>query len=102
MHMTAIDNWEAFHAQALAEGFDEALERVWAPNHVNATHSHPFDVEAVVAQGEMWLTHEGRTRHLTPGSTFVVGSGAPHAERYGTAGATIWAARRRSTGPTKS
>lgn len=102
MQMTAIDHWEDFRAQALTEGFDEVLERVWAPNQVNATHSHPFDVEAVVALGEMWLTHEGRTLHLTPGSTFVVASGAPHAERYGTAGATIWAARRRSTGSANS
>ena len=91
----AIDNWESFHTQALSEGFDEVLQRIWAPDHVNATHTHPFAVEAVIAHGEMWLTYEGRTQHLTCGKTFVLGAGVPHDERYGAEGATIWAARRR-------
>jgi hypothetical protein len=50
--------FEAFEAQARAAGFDEALERRWAPDTVIDTHSHPFNADAVVTQGEMWLSCE--------------------------------------------
>ena len=86
--------FEAFKAEALAAGFDEVLERRWAPGTVLATHSHTFGVEAVVTQGEMWLTCEGLTRHLTPGSVFTLQADVPHNERYGADGATYWVARR--------
>jgi hypothetical protein len=42
----------------------------------------------------MWLTHDGTTQHLRPGDRFELDEGVPHAERYGAAGATYWAARR--------
>ncbi|MCU0763702.1 MAG: cupin domain-containing protein [Hydrogenophaga sp.] len=83
-----------FRAQALAEGFDEALERVWAPGTVLDTHTHPFGASALVVQGEMWLTAQGNTRHLVPGDRFALDRNEPHAERYGTEGATYWVARR--------
>lgn len=88
------NTFEAFQADALAAGFDEALERTWAPDTVIDTHSHAFSVEAVVTQGEMWLTCEGRTRYLTPGSSFTLAHNVPHDERYGAEGATYWVARR--------
>ena len=86
--------FEEFEAQARAVGFDEALERHWAPDTVVDTHSHPFDADAVVTQGEMWLSCGGSTRHLLPGDTFTLAHGVPHAERYGPQGATYWVARR--------
>lgn len=86
--------FEAFQADAIAAGFDEVLERRWAPDTVVNTHTHPFGVEAVVTQGEMWLTFDGSTRHLTPGASFTLAPDVPHAERYGAEGATYWAARR--------
>jgi len=51
-------------------------------------------VEALVVQGEMWLTVGNDVRHLTPGDTFTLGREVPHSERYGLEGATYWAARR--------
>lgn len=94
MQIPASLSMEDFRAQALAEGFDEVLERVWSPGQVIDTHSHPFDAQAIVTQGEMWLTCEGETRHLLPGGTFALAHGTPHAERYGPEGATYWVARR--------
>jgi quercetin dioxygenase-like cupin family protein len=91
MNSTSFD---AFTADAHAAGFDETLVRVYPPNQVLGTHSHPFDVEAVVTAGEMWLTFDGRTRHLLPGGTFEIGRDTPHDERYGAEGATFWVARR--------
>ena len=45
-------------AEALAAGFDEVLEREWAPDTVVETHTHSFAVEAVVVRGEMWLSSQ--------------------------------------------
>ena len=90
-------SFEAFESDARAAGFEEVLERKWAPDAQLATHTHPFDVLAVVVQGEMWLSCEGSTRHLRPGDTFTLAREVPHSERYGTEGATYWVARRSAT-----
>ena len=73
--------WHIFPA-----GFDEVLSREWKPGTVLDTHTHPFSVEALVVQGEMWLTCGDETRHLRPGDTFALGFEVPHAERYGAEG----------------
>ena len=88
------NNFDVFEANARAAGFDEALAREWAPNTVVETHAHPFDADAVITQGEMWLTCGEITRHLKPGVTFSLANGALHAEHYGPQGATYWVARR--------
>lgn len=85
---------EAFRATAMAAGFDEVLERRWAPGTVLATHTHDFDVDAVVVGGEMWLGCEGRTEHLRTGDRFTLARNVPHDERYGAEGAVYWVARR--------
>lgn len=95
---TRCATFEAFQAGAIAAGFDQATLRAWAPDTVVETHTHPFDAEAVVVQGEMWLSGEEGSRRLGPGDTFVLPRGTPHAERYGHEGATYWVARR-SSGP---
>lgn len=85
---------ETFRAAALAAGFDEVLERRWAPNTVLDTHTHDFEVDAVLVQGEMWLGCQGRVEHLRPGDRFRLARTLPHEERYGPEGATYWVARR--------
>ena len=91
----SIPSFESYRAARLAEGFDEVAERVWAADTTVDTHIHPFSVQALVVQGEMWLTVGDHARHLQAGDSFVLDREAPHAERYGPAGATYWAARRR-------
>lgn len=88
-------SFEAFLVEALAGGCDEALVREWRPEVVVETHSHPFDSEAIVMRGEMWLTEGDRTRHLQRGGTFRLSAGTQHGERYGSQGATFWVGRRR-------
>jgi hypothetical protein len=90
-----LPTFEAFAERWRAAGFDEVIERRWAPGTVLDTHSHPFDAEALVTQGEFWLTCDGRTRHLRAGDRFALAREAPHSERYGDEGATFWVARRR-------
>jgi quercetin dioxygenase-like cupin family protein len=86
--------FEEFAAARRAKGFDEIVERKWAPKVALDSHTHPFAVEALVVQGEMWLTVGNKVRHLTRGERFALDRDVPHAERYGPEGATYWAARR--------
>lgn len=86
--------FKQFEADAKASGFDAALERRWEPLTVLDTHTHPFAASALVVQGEMWLTVNGQTRHLQPGDRFALEPEVPHAERYGSEGATYWVARK--------
>ena len=94
--MTAPDfSLDQFRSEMLAAGYDEVLERPWAPGAVVATHTHPFQANAVVVQGQMWLTEEGGPeRELGPGDRFHLQANVPHAERYGPQGATYWVARK--------
>ena len=89
MNVPSFDN---FKRAAMAAGYDEVIERKWAPNTLLDTHTHPFAVQAVVTQGEMWLTVDGQTQHLLSGSTFELARDVPHDERYGAEGATYWVA----------
>lgn len=91
MNATSFEN---FRSQALSEGFDEVLEREWAPLTELATHTHPFSVKARVSRGEMWLTVGDTTQHLLAGDAFELARDVPHAERYGPQGAAYWVARR--------
>lgn len=86
-------SFEAFAAEQRAIGCDEVLERVWKPEIVVGTHTHPFSVRALVAQGDMWLTIGERVQHLVAGERFELDHGVPHAERYGSRGAIVWVAR---------
>jgi quercetin dioxygenase-like cupin family protein len=89
-----VPSFDDFKRTAVAAGFDEVIERKWAPNTLLDTHTHPFAVQAVVTQGEMWLIVDGQTQHLLSGSTFELARDVPHDERYGAEGATYWVARK--------
>ncbi len=86
--------FQEFEKQALADGFDEVLERSWPADAVLDTHTHPFALKARVVRGDMWLTIAEQTLHLRPGDDFALDREVAHAERYGTEGATYWVARR--------
>ena len=86
--------FESFCADGQARGFPEALIRTRPAGTVLDTLTHPFDADALVVDGEMWLTFDGRTQHLHRGDWFEVPAGTPHDERYGPSGATYWVARR--------
>ena len=89
-----LPSFEEFKQTSLAAGFDEVIARDWAPHTVLDTHTHPFGVHAILTRGEMWLTINGHTQHLLPGSTFQLDRDVPHDERYGADGAAYWVARK--------
>jgi mannose-6-phosphate isomerase-like protein (cupin superfamily) len=88
------ESFTEFESRLKARGYDEVLERRWDPGTVLETHVHPFDANAVVVQGEMWLVTGDDTRHLLAGDSFELPRGTAHSERYGSEGATYWVARR--------
>ncbi len=83
-----------FESIALSHGADEVLVRHWDAGQVVAEHAHPFEAQAIVVAGDMWLTVARETRHLVAGDEFHLLAGTPHSERYGPEGATYWVARR--------
>ncbi|GAC1672974.1 MAG: hypothetical protein NVS9B2_21220 [Steroidobacteraceae bacterium] len=93
--MSLDQSFQKFEADHRARGFDEVMQRRWPPLTELATHEHEFQVKALVVDGEMWLAVEAETHHLRAGSTFELEAWVPHAERYGSEGATYWVARRR-------
>lgn len=96
--MNRLPDFETYRADALAKGYDEVLERRWEPSTVTGTHAHPFEVAAVLVQGEMWLEQGPISVYLVPGSEFELKANVPHSERYGPEGALFYAARRHSKG----
>ena len=84
-----------FRDRMLASGYDEVIERLWAPSTEVERHTHPFEANALVVAGEMWLSvADAPARHLLPGDRFHLQPGVPHEERYGAQGATYWVARK--------
>ncbi|MDQ7973549.1 MAG: AraC family ligand binding domain-containing protein [Rhodocyclaceae bacterium] len=90
----AMPRFADFEADARARGFDEVAERTWEAGTQLGLHGHPFAVEALMVQGELALTIGDDTRVLRRGDRFALAPDQPHAERYGSEGATYWAARR--------
>ncbi|MBP0599792.1 AraC family transcriptional regulator [Herbaspirillum sp. LeCh32-8] len=89
------ESFEQFRQSMLAQGYDEVLERTWEPDTVIDTHTHPFEANAVISRGEMFLAVQGQAeRRLLPGDRFHLLPNVPHAERYGAQGATYWVARK--------
>ncbi len=88
------ETFAEFESRARAQGFDEVLVREWSPGQVVGTHTHPFDVSALVVRGALVLSCGGQDRTLSAGQPFELPRGTPHEERYGAEGATFWVARR--------
>ena len=89
-----LPTFDEFQSLARQHGAEEVMEREWAPNQEIATHAHPFEAQALVTAGEMWLIRADRTEHLRVGDSFHLLPNTVHSERYGPDGATYWVARR--------
>lgn len=75
------------------DGF--AVERrSMPPQMVVAEHAHPFDVRALVLNGEITLTVEGVEYAYREGDIFVLPAGHRHAEAVGPAGVDYLVGRR--------
>ena len=73
--------------------------RMLPPGTVVAEHAHPFDVRALVLNGEITLTFDGAEHAFREGDIFVMPAGRPHAEAVGEAGVDYLVGRRDASAP---
>ena len=84
----------AFEASAKAEGFVDIEKRDGAANFTAKPHTHPFDVRALVLDGEFTLHRDGGAQTYRAGESFAMDAECVHAEQYGASGSTYILARR--------
>ena len=87
-------NRENFTQSLANEAFNEVLEKSLAADDHNAAHSHPFDVRALVTQGDITLTVDGVQTQYCEGEIFTMAAGCSHAENVGPSGVTYLVGRR--------
>ncbi len=83
-----------FEARLQAEGFPEIRINEMPPNRHNPEHSHPFDVLALVLEGDITLTVEGGARTYRAGEEFSMRARCPHVEDIGPDGVKYLVGRR--------
>lgn len=84
----------AFEARLKTEGYPEVRTNGYEPNRHNPEHSHPFDVLALVLEGDITLTIGGKARTYRAGEEFSMQAGCPHVEDIGPAGVRYLVGRR--------
>lgn len=84
----------AFEARLRAEGYDEILTRTLEPGVVVPLHTHPYDVLALVLDGEATIDCGDGPRVYRAGDELAVPANLPHAEVYGPQGYTFLLGRR--------
>jgi quercetin dioxygenase-like cupin family protein len=89
---------EQFEFALRRDGFDVVRNTV-PPGTVVAEHAHPFDVRALVLNGEITLTVEGEDYAYREGDIFVMPAGHRHAEAVGADGVDYLVGRRAAAAP---
>ncbi|HYN14059.1 MAG TPA: cupin domain-containing protein [Burkholderiales bacterium] len=84
----------AFEERLKAEGYPEIRTNALEPHRRNAEHSHPFDVLALVLEGDITLTVDSRARKYSAGDEFSMQAGCVHAEDAGPSGVRYLVGRR--------
>ena len=84
---------EHFESALRRDGFDVERRSLSARTLV-AEHAYPYDVRALVLNGEITLTVEGVEYAYREGDIFVLPAGHRHAEAVGPAGVDYLVGRR--------
>ncbi|MHB8666686.1 MAG: cupin domain-containing protein [Burkholderiales bacterium] len=85
-----------FRASLEQDAYAEIETKSLAADKFNAEHEHPFDVRALVLDGEIALTVARETRSYRKGEIFSLAAGCRHAEQVGAAGVSYIVGRRRA------
>ncbi len=85
---------EEFEHMLAERGVDTIVEVVREPNGSLDTHTHPFEANALILEGEITLVAEGKTWHCKAGDTFRLDANVPHTEHYGPQGVRYLAGRK--------
>jgi quercetin dioxygenase-like cupin family protein len=84
---------QTFETELKRDGFD-VITNTTTGAKINPEHSHPFDVRAMVLQGALTLTREGKSQTYNPGEVFAMPRGCLHYESYGKEGAVVLLGRK--------
>jgi quercetin dioxygenase-like cupin family protein len=88
------DNFSDFTLQAMDDGFDEVVQKDWAPDLAIEQHTHPYDVRVQVSAGQVQLSMASGTQTYGAGQGFYLARNVEHSEQYGPEGAHFWVARK--------
>jgi quercetin dioxygenase-like cupin family protein len=76
------------------DGFPEPVEVQQAPNGRLDIHEHPFEVKALVVEGDITIVIDGLSKNCKTGEIFHLALKQPHAESYGSEGVKYLASRK--------
>jgi len=83
-----------FEQKLRAAGYPEIRTNQLPPNCHNAEHAHPWDVHALVLDGDITLTVAGVAKKYGVGDEFVMATGCKHVEQVGPQGVKYLVGRR--------
>ncbi len=87
-------NSEQFLQLLRRNGFPEPVEVQQAPNGQLGIHEHPFEVRALVVEGDITIVIDGLSKIYKVGDVFHLEFKQPHAESYGPEGVKYLASRK--------
>lgn len=87
-------NSEQFLQLLRRDGFPEPVEVQQVPNGQIGVHEHPFEVKALVVEGDITIVIDGLSKNYKAGEMFHLELKHPHAESYGSEGVKYLASRK--------
>jgi len=84
----------AFEARLKSEGYTEIRTNSLEPKRHNPEHSHTWDVLALVLDGDITLTIDGKPTNYASGQQFTMQAGCLHTEDAGLQGVRYLVGRR--------
>jgi len=84
----------SFESALRSEGFGNIETKQLPAAGRNTEHAHPFEVRALVLEGQISLGFAGQVRTYAKGEVFTMGAGCAHTEEVGTEGVRYLVGRR--------
>lgn len=85
----------SFENSLRSDGYQEIETKALPAGTRNAEHEHPFEVRALVLEGQISLSVAGVARTYGKGEVFTMAAGCRHAEEIGAQGVRYVVGRRR-------
>jgi quercetin dioxygenase-like cupin family protein len=87
-------NTEQFLDLLQRDGFPEPVEVLQIPNARLGIHEHPFEVRALVIEGDIEIVIDSLSKIYKAGDVFQLSLNQPHSESYGAEGVKYLASRK--------
>jgi quercetin dioxygenase-like cupin family protein len=88
----------AFEADLKHDGHNEIVDARLAPGHKPGEHSYPYDVRALILEGEFTIAVNGEARVYRQGDISALDAKRTHSEWTGPNGVVYLAGRRHAAG----